>query len=197
MKTKHLLSMLGILCILISSVSYSQNANNCNTVANLGCGQSINSTTVGGGNDFMIADFNCHSSANQFNAEDKVYKISPTVTGTYEIRLTGLSKDLDIFLLRSSCSDGICIGKSTLSDNNSEKITANLKDDSTYYLVVDGYNATQAGNFTLNLTCPQLDTCGQIETLVCGLVDTFSTIGKTNKYNKTNYDAVSYTHLFT
>lgn len=188
MKTKHLLSMLGILCILIPSVSYSQNANNCNTVANLGCGQSINSTTVGGGNDFTIADFNCHSSANQFNAEDKVYKISPTVTGTYEIRLSGLSKDLDIFLLRSSCSAGICIGKSTLSDNNNEKITANLKDDSTYYLVVDGYNAIQAGNFTLNLTCPQLDTCGQIETLVCGLVDTFSTLGKTSKYNKTNYD---------
>ncbi len=180
--------MAGILCILIPFVANSQTANNCNTVANLNCGQTINSSTAGGVNDFTIADFNCHSSGNLFNAEDKVYKITPAVTGNYEIKLTGLSKDLDLFLLRSSCTNGLCIGKSTLPDNNNEKITANLKDDSTYYLVVDGYAASQVGSFTLSLTCPEVDSCGEIETLVCGLVDTFTTVGKSSKYNKTNYN---------
>jgi Secretion system C-terminal sorting domain/Dockerin type I domain len=190
-KPLHLqrLSMaLWLLFLLAPVISFTQSGNNCNTIANLTCGQSISATTVGAGNDFIAANYTCHSSNNSFDAEDKVYKIIPTVTGIHEILLSGLSKDLDLFLFSNSCSAGTCIAKSTFSLNSNDKININLTAGASYYLVVDGYTASQAGSFQLSLSCPSPPVCASgITELICGDVDTFTTVGKPSQYSKPNF----------
>jgi len=173
---------------LAPPMSISQSGNNCNTVANLPCGQTISGTTVGGGNDFTIADYTCYASNNSFNAEDKVYKIMPAITGLHEITLSGLSKDLDLFLFSNSCTAGTCIGKSTLSLTSNDKININLTAGASYYLVVDGYTTSQAGTFQLFLSCPLPPVCASdITELNCGEIDSFTTAGRPSQYSKPNF----------
>ncbi|MEP7321905.1 MAG: T9SS type A sorting domain-containing protein [Saprospiraceae bacterium] len=190
-KSLHLLKTsisLWILLFLNPYFAAAQSGNNCNTVANLTCGQSISSTTVGGGNDFTTANYSCHLTNNSFDAEDKVYKIVPVNTGVHEITLSGLSKDLDLFLFSNSCTSGTCIAKSTLSLNSNDKINVNLNAGSSYYLVVDGYNASQVGSFQLSMSCPPAPVCAaDITTLNCGEVDTFTTVGRPSQYSKPNF----------
>ncbi len=187
--SQYLRTSIYVLYFLVPYNAVSQSENfNCNTISNLACGQTISSTTVGGGNGFNKLNYTCHTTNNPFDAEDKVYKINPTFTGSHEIILSGLSKDLDIFLFSGTCAGGACIGKGTLSGNSIEKIIINLIAGSSYYVVVDGYNVLQVGNFNLSLHCPAPLICANgITDLTCGMVDTFTTVGRPSQYVKSNF----------
>ena len=66
----------------------------------------------------------------------------------------------------------------------------NLTEGNNYYLAVDGYDTSQVGPFTLTLSCPVTEPCEAFLTeLVCGNIDTASTVGQSNKYTKTNYSS--------
>ncbi|MEZ4984451.1 MAG: hypothetical protein R2795_05330 [Saprospiraceae bacterium] len=66
------------------------------------------------------------------------------------ISLTGLSANLELFLL-SSCDRGSCLEFSQHSGTDSEYINAFLP-AGTCYVVVDGYNGA-VSNYTLTVDC--------------------------------------------
>lgn len=123
----------------------------CNATV-ISCGQTINGTTSNGANNFESSDYrNCHNTNSSFNAKDKLYKIEVNSTSTLRVRLSGLSDDLDIFLLED-CSPAKCIAKSTNDGTRTDEIVLpNAR--GTYYIVVDGYRSQEQGAFNLRVTC--------------------------------------------
>ncbi len=129
------------------------------------CGQTLtNQTNAGYGNDFVLANYSCYS-ANQdpFDAPDHQYRIQITskTSVRFILDITTPNIDLGMFLL-SSCSPAVCIAYSDeFNVNNNlyrEVLDVNLS-PGLYYLVIDGFNANQIGNYNLSVNC----TCSCIE----------------------------------
>jgi hypothetical protein len=135
----------------------------CTGATVIACGQAIQSTTVGGVNN--VNTYNCVS-WNEGGPE-KVFVLTTTGWNTIRAALSGMSVDLDVFIL-SSCSENACIAYGDAS------ALTGCVGPGTYYIVVDGYGTAQ-GAFTLTMTCtacepppppPENDRCeGAIEIL--------------------------------
>ncbi|MFH1277665.1 MAG: PPC domain-containing protein [Candidatus Eisenbacteria bacterium] len=85
-----------------------------------------------------------------------VYTLTLTEASIVTAALSGMTGDLDMFLL-TSCDENSCIN---YGDNS---MTSSCLDPGTYYLVVDGYNGAQSA-FTLTVNCvscapPENDVC--------------------------------------
>ncbi len=113
----------------------------CTNAINLTCGQTYTGTTVGGASN--VSTYNCQTWSE--SGPEKVHKIVTTSTGTITATLSGMSVDLDVFIL-SSCSESACVGS---GDNSASYASAPA---GTYYIVVDGYSGA-SGAYTLNVTC--------------------------------------------
>ncbi|MCB0630812.1 MAG: PKD domain-containing protein [Lewinella sp.] len=79
-----------------------------------------------------------------------MHYFTTTTAGDVEINLTGLSANLELFLL-GACDRGECMRYSQRSGTQSEQISAFL-DAGTYYVVVDGYNGATS-DYTLRVDC--------------------------------------------
>jgi hypothetical protein len=113
----------------------------CTNAINLTCGQTYTGTTVGGASN--VSTYNCQT-WNESGPE-KVHKIVTGSTGTITATLSGMSVDLDVFIL-SGCNETQCVAS---GDNSASYANAPA---GTYYIVVDGYNGA-SGAYTLNVTC--------------------------------------------
>lgn len=123
------------------------------TFTNLSCGQTRTGSTAGYSNKFNIDVYeDCHSSSNSFTGPDRMYRfITPSDVSSVTFTLSGLSANLDLFLY--DCSDnGYCLDNSTNSNNSAESITIN-NPSGIYYLIIDGYDASQVSSFSLQATC--------------------------------------------
>ena len=78
------------------------------------------------------------------------YKFVAAGTGTGTFALTGLSQDIDLYLLDSS---GSTIRSSDASGSTSENISYSVTAGSTYYVKVDPF-ATGVSNYSLSATLP-------------------------------------------
>jgi len=79
------------------------------------------------------------------------YSFVPDVSGTATATLSGMSADLDVFVLDGwwgVCSPGNCIAYHNTS------ATFNVVAGETYYLVVDGYQGA-ISDYTLSVTCSE------------------------------------------
>lgn len=85
------------------------------------------------------------------NGPEVVHYFTVPTAGAVEISLTGLSANLEMFLL-NSCDRGDCVKYSQNPGTNDEHISAYLS-AGTYYVVVDGYNGATS-NYTLKVECP-------------------------------------------
>lgn len=140
--------------------------NKCQNVTPIYCGQTINSSTTGRTSQFGINDFNsCYNSSSAFNAGDQVFEFyKPNNSGDLVITLFSNGIDHDLFLL-SNCNPIQCIGTSHHSIGgpsgttslNEEIIRIPNASAGYYYIVVDGYNASQTGPFSLTVNCGILD----------------------------------------
>lgn len=187
---------------------------NCSSPYTLACGVH-NSSTSGGGNDWNINDYPCHTSSSSFNGEDRVYQLNLPKDDWYMITMSNLTADLDIFLMLDICNGTVgnsCLGKSTRSGTSSEQIgPIYLRETDDLYLIVDAYNSAIHGNYRVTLTCynrPSPSACRpsynfrplsfheNFEIYNTGNISTQSTIWK--KYASTSADAsVSTTRAYT
>jgi PKD repeat protein len=120
----------------------------CATAKEIICGQAISSTNADGDNK-VVGPY-CGRHCN-YTGKEKIYTFTVSHTGTYTVKLSGLTADLDMFLM-NACSRNACESISGQPSNTTETITALLTPD-TYYIVIDGYKGATSP-YTLNLTCP-------------------------------------------
>ena len=122
----------------------------CGDAVSLTCGQPYNGKNHDG--DDNVSLYGC--APNILNVEnngpEKVHTFTITQAGAVSISLSGLSANLELFLL-SSCDRSSCMAYSQNSGNNNESITATLQ-PGTYYVVVDGYNGATS-NYRLLVDC--------------------------------------------
>lgn len=121
----------------------------CSESVPLSCGVTYNGTNAGGNDD--VSTYSCGSVLNvENNGPEVVHSFTTTEAGLVTIDLTGLSANLELFLL-SECSRRSCLQFSQQPGISSEQIVRNLP-AGTYYVVVDGYNAS-VSNYSLTVDC--------------------------------------------
>ena len=87
------------------------------------------------------------------NGPEVVHTFSIPTAGPVDIYLSGLSANLELFLLQD-CDRGDCLKYSQKSGKKSEHISTYLE-AGTYYVVVDGYNGATS-DYTLRVDCPSV-----------------------------------------
>ncbi len=146
------------------SIAYTCNGSSgnldCNLANPITCNQTLSSTTSNGVNN-VVGPY-CGKHCN-YTGKEKIYSFDVVNTGTYTIKLTGLTADLDMFLL-NSCNRNACVGTSGQAANTNETITKTLT-PGTYYIVIDGYKGVSSA-YNLNLSCPSTSPPLDCNTLV-------------------------------
>ncbi len=121
----------------------------CGDAVPLVCGQPYNGNNINGEDDVSL--YGCGNVLNvENNGPEMVHYFSVTQAGQVTINLSGLTNNLELFLLRS-CDRGDCLNYSQNAGNTSESITAYLQ-PGLYYVVVDGYNGATSP-YTLTVNC--------------------------------------------
>lgn len=147
----------------------------CSQRVPLSCGVAYNGTNAGGADD--VSTYTCGPQLNvENNGPEIVHSFTTTEAGLVTIDLTGLSANLELFLL-SECSRRSCLQYSQNSGTTAERITRFLP-AGTYYVVVDGYNGaisnyrltvdcSSSCNLSTNLISLQGTACGQAFGSIC------------------------------
>lgn len=121
----------------------------CTEVVPLICGEVYHGTNANGNDDVSL--YSCGNVLNvENNGPEIVHTFTLTEAGTVAIDLTGLSANLELFLL-SSCDRGSCMAYSQNAGTANEQIVRPLA-AGTYYIVVDGYNGA-ISNYNLTVSC--------------------------------------------
>lgn len=115
----------------------------CPVAGTIGCGQVINSTTVGGPSNINL--YSCV--AWNESGPELIYEFVSVDHAIVNVGLSNLGGiDLDLFVLPESCDPNQCLA----FGNNVATFSA--QKDETYYVVVDGFTGA-AGSFTLTMSC--------------------------------------------
>lgn len=146
-----------------------QNSSWCDEATPIQCGDFLaQETTVGYGNQIV----NYPNCLNQnMLGSDRVYVFDKKTAGDLQIGLEILTPniDLDLFLLKGTCDEVVCIRSSTTNNKktNNEGIILEDAPLGTYYIVVDAQFADVEGRFRLEVNCGYLY-CGDAIELECG-----------------------------
>jgi hypothetical protein len=142
---------------------------NCNEAILLQCGDNGIYDTRNGKNNYGKTDYlDCYNGPSLFNGNDVLFKIVKTDYKMWTISIFNNSNmDIDMFLLDNCFGGGLgkgtqinpitCLDKSingvnaVYSGYNYDAIS--ISNPGTYYLVVDGYNQNQNGQFNINVGC--------------------------------------------
>lgn len=106
-----------------------------------------------------------------WTGREKVYSFQPDFNGLVYISLTGLTADLDLFLLKD-CDRTSCL---KISDNpgfSSEFIEIEVKKGESFFIVVDGWKFAQS-SYLLEIQCEKEQECVE-----CGKCFTYSLVNK-------------------
>jgi hypothetical protein len=152
----------------------------CSTVPELTCGTPFLGNNIGGTSAFDNTSYTggCpgFTTTDPFSAPDRIFRIQKTsATGDLVVTLFSNGIDHDIFLFDVCPLGGIvnptfgpsssppllgCIGRSDLPVNNNgvnhEIIKIPNAAPGWYYIIVDGYDTAQQGDFELTVTCNDL-----------------------------------------
>ena len=121
----------------------------CSDRVPLTCGVTYNGTNLGGNDD--VSTYTCGPTLNvENNGPEIVHSFTTTEAGLVTIDLTGLSANLELFLL-SECSRRSGLQYSQNAGTSDEQIVRHLP-AGTYYVVVDGYNGA-VSNYSLTVDC--------------------------------------------
>ncbi|OGH86196.1 MAG: hypothetical protein A2294_03295 [Candidatus Magasanikbacteria bacterium RIFOXYB2_FULL_38_10] len=114
----------------------------CASAGQINCGQSVQGNTAT--SNSLMSAYSC--AALDESGPETVYKFIAPYTGTAWVSLSGLSSQLDVFVLADACRANAC----TSWGNNSASFA--MIEGDTYYVVVDGF-AGASGGFTLSAVC--------------------------------------------
>ena len=150
-------------------VNCTTNGINCNQAENLACGQTykfsnINSTNSMAYNNYGTCISDENPVLNPYSGNDRLFKINVPAGRTLEIKMTGLSADLDMFLF-DACDNVVilnapagqnglktCVARSFEPGNVDEKIVIENASGE-YYLAVDAPTPDRKSDFTLSISC--------------------------------------------
>jgi hypothetical protein len=118
----------------------------CTAAGTIACGQTVSGTTAG--RTSAIGTSTC--GLYEVTGPEMIYSFTAQQAGAVTFRLSGLTADLDLFVLEGSCSSDRCIGYSATIDQ--ELVVVDVVAGRTYYVVVDGFLGA-SGSFTLNAAC--------------------------------------------
>lgn len=123
----------------------------CSDAVALSCGVTYSGSNIAGNDDVSL--YACGNTLNvENNGPEIVHTFTTNAAGVVTINLTGLSANLELFLL-SDCDRGACLQFSQNPGTANEQIVRNLQ-PGTYYVVVDGYNGA-ISNYNLTVDCSQ------------------------------------------
>jgi len=124
--------------------------NSCNNPITAYCGYTYTGNNGAGGNNFNTYYYNGQYINNESGPE-MIYQITLTSAGPLTISLSGLSGDLDLFLL-SSCNSNAVVAVSGHGGSQGEAIILGNVPAGTYKIVIDGWNYT-ISNYSLTVSC--------------------------------------------
>ena len=123
----------------------------CNQVATLSCGQTISTANNAGGATASHSVYGCGDST--WSGPEIAFSFSTPIAEPVSIGLTGLSTDLDLFLLGSNTCDGSgAVTCSTNGDASDEWVSFDASAGGVYTVVVDGWSGG-VSNFNLSASC--------------------------------------------
>ncbi|MEZ4912058.1 MAG: cohesin domain-containing protein [Saprospiraceae bacterium] len=141
----------------------------------ISCSSDFIDANVENGTNVITGGY-CGSTITGYTGFEKSYKFTLQQKATVYLKITDLTADLDLFLLRS-CQVSDCIASSTQPATvNSEFIAVTL-DPGTYYAIVDGWNGA-VSKYNLSLSCTPNDgqvICTNAKPLECNRTVTDST----------------------
>jgi len=129
--------------------------------------------TTGFANDYGYSTGNCPGEGTWGNgAPEHAYSFTPTVSATYDIKLTGSGFDSNLYVV-TDCADiaNTCLGADDdICSNCTESLSLDLTAGTTYFIIVDGFSnssITNDGVYTLTVdrrgdTCPNPFTVGAL-----------------------------------
>ncbi|MDP4711011.1 MAG: cohesin domain-containing protein [Saprospiraceae bacterium] len=122
----------------------------CSVAVALTCGVTYSGSNATGTD--AVSGYGCEGVINvENNGPEVVHTFTIAESGNVNIYLTGLTANLELFLL-DDCDQNACIDFSENTGTGDEQINANLL-AGTYYVVVDGYNGA-VSNYSLRVECP-------------------------------------------
>jgi len=114
----------------------------CSSAVHVPCGGgTFSGNTSTGSND---VDIYSPCTAWFETGKENVYRVDTTGTGDIIARLSGMTENLDVFIL-DDCDENSCIAFGNITAE------AHLIPPGTYYVVVDGYEGAE-GNYTLTIS---------------------------------------------
>jgi len=117
----------------------------------LACNQTVMGNTTGKANKFDSTSVCTGASA----GPEESYYIEETSTKDYRVKVTGMSADLDLFVVSSYSDkdcDGSCSYKSVTAGNGDETVNFTAYSSSRYYVVVDSKSTPSP--YQLEVYCP-------------------------------------------
>ena len=124
---------------------------NCANATQINCGQQVQGTTVGGSD--QIVQWSCSTAYT--SGKERIYSFVSAEEKFAFASLTGLTSDLDIFVLEA-CNPNNCIASSNKSGTENEAVVFFAPPGKLFYIVVDGYYDAE-GSFSLSIPC--VDPC--------------------------------------
>jgi hypothetical protein len=138
---------------------------NCEDAAEVECGDVIfdgNFASTGGMNHEN--DY-CGFDSHVWTGREMVYEFVSNFTGEVTITLTGLTADLDLFIIED-CDPTYCVERSINENSNDETVTFYVNEGGHYFIVVDGYNFSES-TFWLSIICDGELDCAEGEPIEC------------------------------
>ncbi len=124
----------------------------CEPVRPIGCGDQDWNWNDAPGSTRNLEEYSC--GIGYETGPEFTYLFEATQTGTVIVRLTGLSADLDLFVLEDvgACTPDACLAQSIAGGTSDERIRFQAEAGHVYFIVVDGY-AGSVSDYNLSVRC--------------------------------------------
>ena len=123
----------------------------CEPAAVLSCGESLSQRNDGAGSTDEHAFYGCTSWI--YSGPEVAVSVATDRDETISLTLSGLSDDLDLYVLQSdACQAEDCLGSSDGSDTSDESMKFSATAGEYYTVIVDGYDGA-VSDFTLSVDC--------------------------------------------
>ncbi len=118
----------------------------------IGCGETVSSSNFNTGNDSDIDNYrSCFTGNASFPGNDEIYKLNVPNPTNINVTLSGLSSDLDLFILQCDGNgNATCVARSVNGNNANDAVTINNASGE-YFIVVDAQFETSNSNFNLSV----------------------------------------------